>query len=194
MCALRGFGTFKVSLGTATYGEEMENCIRRQGRSERDRFRREKLRIPISYRIAKAATTGSFGNVVSEGTSELTITLADCIAMDSIRYRAHRWDGEKTEAAGKEPQTMNCFANAAKQRICLFGLLYGQEHVSERKRALKKLIWFHDQLPELFTVAFLVTAWNRFRYEYTEAIREGVHTLIRLLPEGRNGIPLLPSR
>ena len=33
-------------------------------------------------------------------------------------------------------------------------------------------------------MSFLVGAWNRLCYEYTEAVREGVRTLIRLLPEG----------
>ena len=65
-----------------------------------------------------------------------------------------------------------------------FSLLYGKEHSKERKHALGKLVWFHDQRPELPTVNFLVDAWNRACYEYTETVREGVRTLLRLLPDG----------
>ena len=122
--------------------------------------------------------------MASEGEDEITITLARCIALDSTRYRAHRWGGEKIEAAGKEQKTMTCFINAAEQHIRIFCLLYGLEHAKERKRALKKPIWFHDQKPELFTVSFLVISRNRIFYEYTDAIREAVRTMIRLLSEG----------
>merc|ERR1712112_331320 len=42
----------------------------------------------------------------------------------------------------------------------------------------------HEKKPELFTVSFLVTCWNRLRFEYTESVREGVRTLLRMLPDG----------
>ena len=184
VCALRGFGLRKITLGTNTYGPELESCLRRQARSERDRLWHDKLRIPITNRMAKAAASGLFGNVASGGTDEITVTLGDCIAMDASRYRAHRWDGEKIEPANKEPQTMACFVGAVKQQIKLYCLLFGEEHKRERKKALKHLIWLHDQKPELFTVAFLVESWNRICYEYTEAVREGVRVILRALPEG----------
>ena len=184
VCALRGFGLHKVMMGTNTYGPELESCLRRQARSERDRLWHAKLRIPITNRIAKAASSGLFGNVASEGTDEITVTLGDCIAMDASRYRPHRWDGEKIEPANKEPQTMACFIGAAKHQIKLFCLLYGEEHKRERKKALKHLIWLRDQKPELPTVTFLVESWNRICYEYTEAVREGVRVILRALTEG----------
>ena len=184
VCALRGFGAHKASISTGTYGAQMESCIRWQARSERDILWREKLKIPIANRIVKAASSGSFGNAASEGADEIAITIADCIAIDSTRYRAHRWDGEKIEPAGKEPHTTTCFANAVKKHIRLFSLLYGNEHARERKRALEKLMWPHDQKHELFAVSLLVISWNRIRYEYIDAIRGGVRAMIRLLPEG----------
>ena len=42
VCALRGFGLHKTALGTGTYGAELEQCLRRQARSERDRSWQEK--------------------------------------------------------------------------------------------------------------------------------------------------------
>ena len=104
-CALRGFGSHKAALATGTYGKEMESCLQRQARSDRDRLWHEQLRIPITNRIAKAASSGLLGNVESEGANEITVALADCIASDSVRYRARRWGGEKIEQASKEPQT-----------------------------------------------------------------------------------------
>ena len=91
VCALRGFGTHKVSLATGTYGVEMENCIRRQARSELDRLWREKLKIPIANRVAKASPSCRFGDVESERTDEITIALSDCTPLDSARCRARRW-------------------------------------------------------------------------------------------------------
>ena len=102
--ALRGFGARKVTIGTGTYGAELTNCLQRQGKSEKDRLRQGKLRISISNRIAKAAAAGRFGNTPGEGTDEVAITLADCIALDSTRYKAHRWDGGKLEDNGKSPK------------------------------------------------------------------------------------------
>ena len=120
VCALRGFGSHMATLATGTYGKEMESCLQRQGRSERDRLWRDKLRIPITNRIAKAAASGLFGNAEADVANEITITLRDCIPLDSVRYRAHRWGGEKIEPAGKEPQTMNCFISSVNQNIRLF--------------------------------------------------------------------------
>ena len=89
-------------------------------RSERDRLWRDKLRIPITNRMAKAASSGMFGNAEADGANEITVTLRDCIALDSVRYRAHRRGGEKIEPAGKEPHAMNCFIPSAKQHIRFF--------------------------------------------------------------------------
>ena len=90
VCALRGFGSHKATLATETYVEEMGSCLQSQGRSERDWLWREKLRIPITNRIAKEAASGLFGNAEADGTNEITATLCDCIPLDSVRYRAHR--------------------------------------------------------------------------------------------------------
>ena len=65
-------------------------------------------------------------------------------------------------------------------------MLYGAEHKRERWKALRELDLFRDRNPELLTVQFLVVCWGRMRYEYTETIREGVRTMIRVLPGGAN--------
>ena len=62
VCALRGFRLHKTALGNGTYGAELEQCLRRQARSERDRLWREKIRFSITNRIAKECPTGRFGN------------------------------------------------------------------------------------------------------------------------------------
>ena len=125
VCALRGFCTHKVVLGTGTYGPELETCLRRQARSEKDHLWRMKLKFPVSNRIAKAAASGRFGNIVGEGADEVSITLSDCFPLDGAKYRAHKWDGEKVEPAGQEPHTLSYFVSAVKQKIRLFFLLYG---------------------------------------------------------------------
>ena len=48
---------------TGVYGQELEGALRRQGRTERDHIWRQKLKIPISNRIAIAAASGRFGNI-----------------------------------------------------------------------------------------------------------------------------------
>ena len=170
-------------LGTGTYGAELTNCLQRQGKSERDRLWQSKPRIPISNRIDKSAAGGRFGDILGEGADEVSITLADCIALDATRYKAHRRDGEKLETQGEEPRTMACFIASVKQNIRLFCMLFGEEHPRGEK-ALKNLIWHRDRKPELSTATFLVGCWNRFCYEYTDAERGGVRTMIRMLPEG----------
>ena len=54
----------------------------------------------------------------------------------------------------------------------------------ERREALRKLEHFHERKPDLFTAPFIVECWNRMWFEYTECVREGVRTLVRMLPEG----------
>ena len=184
--ALRGFGKYKTVLGTGTYGPELEQCLRRQARSEKDKLWQEKIRFILTNRIARGASTGRFGSFEGEGGEETSITLADCFAVDAVKYRAGTWDGTRLEEKKSEPHTMSCFISSAKQQIKLFCLLYGEEHREERKNALKKFQKLHEEKPDLFTVAFLVKTWNRMWAEFGEAVREGVRALLRILPEGAN--------
>ena len=156
VCALRGFGCHKVELCTGTYGSDLETAMRRVSRTDRDHLWHCKLEIPLTNRIARAASTGRFGNIVGDGADEISLTLSDCFALDMVRYKAFKRDGEKVENPGKEPHTLACCKSSAKQEIILYCLLFGREHEKERKTALKRLVGFHEKRPELFTVNYLV--------------------------------------
>ena len=186
VCAFIGFGLHKVELGVGIYGAELETSLRRQGRTERDYLWRQKPKCPLANRISKAASGGRFGNVTGGGTEDISITLGDCFALGSAKYKNTRCDGEKLETPGKDPHTMACFISSAKQQIRLSCVICGTEHAGGRKRALETLNDFHEKNPELPTVSFILTCWNSMRREYTDAIREGVTALIRHLPDGAN--------
>ena len=119
-----------------------------------------------------------------EGKYEVSVTHGDCVALDAQKYKAYKWDGAKIEPPNKEPHALACFISSAKQQITLYCMLYGWEHKDERRGALKQLDQFQERKPDLPTVPFLVSRWGRLRYEYTESIREGVRTLIMMLPKG----------
>ena len=106
VCALRGFGCFKVDIFTGIYGQELESALRRQARTDRDFSRRKKLKIPIANRIAKGSPAGRFGNAPGDGTDELSVTLADCFALDAHKYKAFKWGGEKVGPPNREPHTL----------------------------------------------------------------------------------------
>ena len=107
-----------------------------------------------------------------------------CIALDSSMCRALRRGGEKIEHTKKEPRTVSRIIAAAIQHIPLYCLLFAQEHQRDREKDLGKLIWLHGQKHELFFDDPLVACWGRMCYEYTEAMREDVRTMTRMLPEG----------
>ena len=151
-----------------------------------DRIWRAQLRIQIANRIAKAAPAGRVGNVTNEGTEEVYTNLADCIALDIARYKSYAWGGAEIETPKREPETTTCPISPANQNILLFAILYGVEHKREMRQDLEKLIWRRERKPALFTAHFPVVRWNRLCYEYTETVREGVRTMIRLLPDGAN--------
>ena len=66
----------------------------------------------------------------------------------------------------------------------IFAILYGEEHKHERLVAIKYLKKFHGEKPELYTVSYAVEAWNRLWFEYGEAVRGGIRSLMRIPPEG----------
>ena len=74
-------------------------------KSERDRLWNKKLRIVITNRIARAAASGRFGYHPGEGGGDVSVTLADCFPLDSVRYKGYTCDGDKLEPKGKEPHT-----------------------------------------------------------------------------------------
>ena len=77
VCALRGFGFQKVELCTGKYGVELESSLRRVARTDRDHLWRKHLKIPITNRIARAASTGRFGNIAGDGTDDISVTMSD---------------------------------------------------------------------------------------------------------------------
>ena len=101
--ALRGFGLRKTTLGTGTYGAELEQVLRRQGRSEKDRLWNKKLRIIITNRMARVASCGRFGFHPGEGGEDISITTADCFPLGGAKYKGYVWDGEKLRRKGKNP-------------------------------------------------------------------------------------------
>ena len=103
VCALRGFGLHKTALGAGAYGAELQECLRRQARSERDRLWQEKIRFLITNRIAKGCSTGRFGHFDGEGSEEVSIALSDCFPLDSVKYRAGTWGGAKIEEKNPNP-------------------------------------------------------------------------------------------
>ena len=184
--ALRGFGLHKTILGTGAYGTELEQVIRRQGKSERGRLWNKKLRVVIANRIARAASCGRFGHHPGEGGDDVSIATADCFPLGGAKYKGYVCDGEKLEEKGKEPHTLGYFASAAKQQVRLFCLLYGEEHRDGRLDALKHLRKSHDEKPELPTAHFIVESWNRVWFEFCGSVREGIRSLLRILPDGVN--------
>ena len=184
VCALRGFGLHKTALGTGTYGAELEQCLRRQARIQRDRLWQEKIRFLITNRIAKGCSTGRFGMFDGEGGEDVCVALADCFPLDAAKYRAGTCGGAKMEEKKSDPHTMSCFVSSAKQEIKLFCLLYGEEHKRERKAALRQFKQLREEKPDLFTANMLVRTWNRMWAEYGESVREGIRALLRILPEG----------
>ena len=90
------------------------------------------------------------------------------------------------------------FIGAAKKRVRLFCLLAGGGDQGERKRPLEKSISPHGQKPDLLTVPHVVSR-NSMRYEYTDAVTEGVRDAIRIAPgeterEAFSSLALSPYR
>ena len=108
VCALRVFGLRMVVLGTGSYGGELEGFLRRQGRIERDQMWQMKLRIPITNRISRASAFGIFGDIPTDGTEEIPVTLGDCSASGAQKYRAFARVAGEIEGAEKDPRTLPC--------------------------------------------------------------------------------------
>ena len=75
VCAPRGFALRTVPIGTGAYGSEMESFSRRQERSVRDRIWRDKIRNPITNRIAKPESSGRLGNFTNDGRGRYLLSL-----------------------------------------------------------------------------------------------------------------------
>ena len=120
------------------------------------------------------------------GRMKRQLLLGGFFAIDAQKYKAPKWGGEKTEPPNKEPHALACFVSSAKQKNTLYCLLYGWEHEEDRKGPLKQLKGFRERKPELFTIPFLVSCWNRLRFVFTESVRGGPRTLIRIPPTGDN--------
>lgn len=83
--ALREFGLQKSTLDAGAYGHELKTCPRRKRRAQREHLRKIKLEVPISNRIARAESSGRFGNITGEWADAVSVTLADCVALDAAR-------------------------------------------------------------------------------------------------------------
>ena len=74
------------------------------------------MKIPIANRIARAASSGRFGNIIGGGSDEITIAPGDCFALDSAKYKASKWDGKRVGPTGKETRTVEVFVSHLSRR------------------------------------------------------------------------------
>ena len=56
-------------------------------------------------------------------------------------------------------------------------LLFGEEYREERENCLYALLDLHDEVPELFTLNFLLTTWEAFSYDYVSKTFDGMRKL-----------------
>ena len=96
VCALRGCGVHKAALATGTYGADMEHCLLRQGKGEKYRLRRKKVRFIITNRVEGASEAGRFCYNSGEGGEDAGITLSDFFSVDGANHKAFYRDGEKS--------------------------------------------------------------------------------------------------
>ena len=75
---------------------------------------------------------------------------------------------------------------STKQKIRLYHLLSGGEHVKERRRALSNQRWSRDGRPGSPKRRIFAHLVERLRCEYAEAAREGVRTVDRMYQERDN--------
>ena len=126
--SLGGFGFSQARLGMGTYNRERNATILRQFSTDKDALRGGGLRVPVGNRIAHAAAALTWGAVNVDKPGDDTLTLADCTPFSYEAYDRFSVDGNKYEARGKQPQTIDAFTRAAKQHVELFSLFFGMEH------------------------------------------------------------------
>ena len=80
---------------------------------------------------------------------------------------------------------MSCFVLQPSSKSS-YSAIFTEKNIKKKGNALRKFRKLREGKPDLFAVTFLVKTWNRTRAEFGEAIREGVRTLLRILPEGAN--------
>ena len=138
-CALRGFGLHNTALGTGTYGDELGKCIRRQGKSEKDRLWNKKDRIVITDRISRTASSGRFGYHPGGCDEVGSIALEDCYPLGGPKYKNYLWDGDELGSKGKAPHTTGSPPFFLKQKVGISPLLYGDGNKDGRLLAPKHL-------------------------------------------------------
>ena len=74
----------------------------------------------------------SWGSEVPNGAPESSLLARDFAPWGMGSFGDYVRKDDKIEARGKPPAVMNIISRAIKQKVKLFGAVYGEEHVAER--------------------------------------------------------------
>ena len=182
--ALRGFGCFKVELGTGAFGKDLTDILKRQATSMKELMYRRGIRVPLTNRIIKGITEATWGSEVPGGQPDGSLMASDFTPWDLNGFEDYVRKDDKVESRQKTTMAMSAIAKAIKQQIKIFGAVYGEEHVAERLEALSFLEDLNERYEEFFSATFLLAVWDEMCFEYNMVIAEGVRRILQALPKG----------
>ena len=175
--AMRGFGQFKIDWGVGCYGTGFTECIRAIATDHAEDLRLHNIRCKITNRIAHGISNLKCGSKKAGTEDEKNILLGDFAPVPTSVLEDFVLTDTKAEPRPKQPQDVEMFRRCVENQTNVWCLFFGQEYRAEREECMASLIGLHEDVPELFSVQFIVATWEAFTYDYVYKMFEGMRRL-----------------
>ena len=175
--AMRGFGQWHIEWGVGCYGASFTEFIRNIASDHVEDLRLFNVKCRITNRIAIGMSQLKIGSKILGQEDEKNLLLGDFMPVSNSVLEDHMLTDTKAESKPGQPKSMEMFRRCVENQINIWCLLFGAEYREEREECLYALLDLHDEVPELFTLNFLITTWEAFSYDYVAKMFDGMRKL-----------------
>ena len=175
--SMRGFGQFEIEWGVGCYGGGFTECIRSIATDHAEDLRVRNVRCRITNRLAFGLSNLKCGSKKAGTEDERNVMLGDFTPVSNSVMEDYALPDTKSEPKPAPPHDVETFRRCVENQINVWFLFFGQEYRVGRADCLAALLGLREDIPELFTIPFVVSTWEDFTYDYIYKMFEGVRKL-----------------
>ena len=175
--AMRGFGQFEIAWGVGCYGPSFTECIRSIATDRAEDLSLRNIRCEITNRIAHGISNLKCGSKKAGNEDEKNLLLGDFPPVPTAVLDDFVLTDMKAETRPTQPQDVETFRRCVESQTNVWCMFFGQEYRTERDDCMLALIGLHEDVPELFSVPFIVSTCEAFTFDYVYKMFEGMRRL-----------------
>ena len=147
---------------------------------EKDVILASGIRCVLSNRLPYGISALKLGTFSRGKEGDKTSTLADFSPPAIGGMENNFLANTDMEHAGRYPFSLDFTKRSIRNQNILWAMVFRSGHYTERAEALGFLSLRREECPEVFSIPFLASIWERMTIDYIQKVMEGVRRLTQL--------------